>query len=175
LGAIALPLHLAQSTGEHPIHESFKPNHHIFYDDRVEDVKDDLPKWKTVPQGDLSDADGKNANLTGQPVPGGYDPITGQYNKDVLPLSPTRAPDPTVYHFTEVDPIPNHVTSITTEKVRDGLYGPPVISSFLFGDHLGSTASYIWFNISIINDGSLLNEWKGNICHPQGHSSSLPA
>lgn len=32
----------------------------------------------------------------------GYDPLTGQYNKDVLPFSPTRPADPTVYHFTEV-------------------------------------------------------------------------
>jgi hypothetical protein len=31
-----------------------------------------------------------------------YDPWTGQFNKDLLPPSPTRAPDPTVYHFTEV-------------------------------------------------------------------------
>ena len=117
LGALALPVHLAESKGQQHVHESYRPNHHIFYDDRVEDAVDDLPKWKTVPQGDLSDADGRPSKAAKLPSTGNYDAVTGQYNKDYLPISPTRAPDPQVYHFTEVDPIPNHVTSISTGKV----------------------------------------------------------
>jgi hypothetical protein len=32
--------------------EEYRPNHHIFYADRVTDVADNIPKWKTLPQGD---------------------------------------------------------------------------------------------------------------------------
>lgn len=32
------------------VHGSYRPNHHLFYDDRVAEAEDDLPKWKTIPQ-----------------------------------------------------------------------------------------------------------------------------
>jgi hypothetical protein len=51
----------------------------------------------------------------------GYDPLTGQYNKDVLPFSPTRPADPTVYHFTEVS---GHHTRL---PCRTGLHTHGVI------------------------------------------------
>ncbi len=28
----------------------YRPNHHIFYDDRVKDVADSIPKWATLPE-----------------------------------------------------------------------------------------------------------------------------
>lgn len=47
--------------------------------------------------------------------------MSGRYRKDVLPLSPTRAPEPAHYHFTQVDPTPNHISKITPEKVGNGV------------------------------------------------------
>lgn len=47
-----------------------------------------------------------------------WDAQCGWYRKDVQPLSPTRAPESKVYFFTENDPIPNHVSEVTPEKVQ---------------------------------------------------------
>jgi hypothetical protein len=48
-----------------------------------------------------------------------HDARTGQYGRYVLPLSPTRAPDPEEYVFTEVDPPFNHVTRVSATKVQE--------------------------------------------------------
>lgn len=114
------------------VHDSYQPSHHIFYADRVQDVNDSIPKWKTIPQGDIEkggvdqqqqQAGGGEGKKTGDGGKwnerGGYDSLTGVYHKDVLPLSPTRAPDPLWYHFTETDPIPNHITHISPEKLKE--------------------------------------------------------
>ena len=34
-------------------HDCYKPNHHIFYADRVGDVADSIPKWVTLPEGSI--------------------------------------------------------------------------------------------------------------------------
>jgi hypothetical protein len=33
------------------VDDCYKPNHHIFYADRVGDAADGLPKWQTLPEG----------------------------------------------------------------------------------------------------------------------------
>lgn len=120
-GIIALPLALSKHA-----HDSYKPNHHIFYADRVQDVNDNVPKWKTLPQGAIEPqgntaAAPKQQTNQNQATPdrGGYDVQTGMFLKDVLPLSPTRAPDSLWYHFTETDPIPNHITHISPAKLKE--------------------------------------------------------
>jgi len=54
------------------------------------------------------------------PFPSGpqWDAQCGWYRKDVQPLSPTRGPESKVYFFTENDPVPNHVSEITPDKVQ---------------------------------------------------------
>lgn len=117
LGVLALP-HARLAPGTE-LAAALRPNHHIFYADRVRDVSDALAKWKTLPQGEPLP---RFAEGAAPAVPAGdaaYDAATGRYRKDVLPLSPTRAPENRVYHFTETDPTANHVTWITPEKVRE--------------------------------------------------------
>lgn len=115
------------------IPEEYRPNHHIFYANRVVDVADNAPKWVTLPQGEL--VDGGGARQDTQPVysqgdapsPWGtttasrsmYDSAAGRLRKDVLPTSPPRPPYPLHYHFTEMDPIPNHTTYVAPEKVQE--------------------------------------------------------
>ena len=130
LGLLVLPLSAVRGG----VPEAYRPNHHIFYADRAVDVGDALPKWRTLLQGELMDAGGPLPPVAaaGGAVPpplapapagggggGAYDAATGRFRKDVLPLSPTRPPYSGVYHFTEVDPIANHVTAITPEKVAE--------------------------------------------------------
>lgn len=127
LGVIALPLGLT------PHAEScYQPNHHIFYADRVSDVPDALPKWKTLPEGEIIPQPFVPATHTASDA---WDAATGRLRKDVRPLGPTRAPDSKIYHFTESDPIPNHVTLVQPAKVQErvtrkylpspGAYVPP--------------------------------------------------
>ena len=115
------------------IPEEYRPNLHIFYADRVADVTDAAPKWKTLPMGEIMDNGGDRQNVAAEfsepgPVsPWGaspssrsqYDSATGRLRKDVLPASPPRPPYSSVYHFTESDPIPNHTTFISPEKVNE--------------------------------------------------------
>jgi hypothetical protein len=58
----------------------------------------------------------------------------GRYRKDVSSLSPTRTPDPTEYHFTEVDLLSNHITRATPEKIQERVIRkydqPAAVSSF---------------------------------------------
>jgi hypothetical protein len=117
------------------IPEEYRPNLHLFYADRVVDVDDSAPKWRTLPQGDIMDEGGNRADTIGAytgrdsngPSPWGsdaasrgqHDAQSGRLRKDVLPASPPRPPYSKVYHFTEVDPIPNHTTYIAPEKVPE--------------------------------------------------------
>jgi hypothetical protein len=48
-----------------------------------------------------------------------YDPSTGRFRKDVLPFAPVRGPYAKEYVFTESDPVPNHETYISPEKVQE--------------------------------------------------------
>ncbi len=79
------------------------------------------PPWWRLPAPPLSRASADDA----RPY---WDPMAGCFWRDVTSISPTRAPDSKVirtralrlyaeampcaqvYHFTEVDPIPNHIT-----------------------------------------------------------------
>ena len=59
----------------------------------------------------------------------------GRIRKDVLPLSPVRPPEPSIYHFPEVESPANNFTVITQSKVQErvdykynksiGIYKPP--------------------------------------------------
>lgn len=139
LGFLALPLSAVRGG----VPEQYRPNHHIFYADRVVDATDALPKWRTLVQGEQMDggtvgeiigggggSSGDTSGSAGGAVPATtsvdaaaasalHDAATGRFRKDVLPLSPTRPPYPGVYHFTETDPIANHVTSVAPEKVAE--------------------------------------------------------
>jgi phytoene dehydrogenase-like protein len=119
LGIYALPIDAATEPDD-----MYKPNHHIFYADRVADAQDNLPKWKTLLEGELEGAtetaesvqtiDFNKYNST----QGGYNTQTGRYRKDVLPISPTRPAEADRYHFTENDAPVNNKTTITPEKVE---------------------------------------------------------
>lgn len=111
LGVIALPLERAIEP-----ESCYQPNHHIFYADRVTDVNDSLPKWKTLPEGEIFE---QAAVPASHACAGAWDPVTGRFRKDVRPLAPTRAPDSKVYHFVENDPIPNHITLVDPAKVQE--------------------------------------------------------
>ena len=101
--------------------ECYKPNFHIFYGSRSVDVDDQAPKWKELPQGKLAE-ESPDANTNGGVNPASstsWLPHNGRYRKDVRPVSPTRAPDPESYVFTEADPRPNHVTKASPEKLKE--------------------------------------------------------
>lgn len=123
LGLFALPLHRAKGD----VHAHYRPNHHIFYANRTQDAADGLPKWETLPDGKLVEGQRTGGGLQLPPAAGadngsvseGWDPVRGWLRKDVQPLSPTRAPESRVYHFTETDPAPNHVSLVTPEKVAE--------------------------------------------------------
>lgn len=60
---IALPLHRVKSTES--LDDLYKPNHHIFYAFRAHNVKDAIPKWKTLPEGEMVTP--QNDDKTGLP------------------------------------------------------------------------------------------------------------
>ena len=110
LGVTALNLDRCQE-----VMDAYQPNFHTFYSDRVEDVNDGLPKWKTVPQGELLHEEGTEVTSTTQPAEGdqsGGEWVTGEgrgrLRKNVLPLSPVTGPEPLEYHFTEATTPPSH-------------------------------------------------------------------
>jgi hypothetical protein len=138
LGFVALNLKLAEGYTSNTIPDAYRPNHHVFYDDRVVDVIDGLPKWKTVLEGQLlpekSDnnlplADqndirlsltrsNPNATQRGTEWLGSSDGVNGKVRKDVLPLSPVRPVEQTIYHFPEVEFPANNFTKISDEMIQ---------------------------------------------------------
>ncbi len=48
-----------------------------------------------------------------------YEAASGRLRKDVLPLSPTRAPVPEEYWYTEHDAPVNHITRVTHAKMDE--------------------------------------------------------
>jgi hypothetical protein len=69
LGVYAFPLHRVKG----PVADQYKPNHHIFYANRVADCNDSIPKWQTLPEGTLVDtaADRKSETAASNLPPGG--------------------------------------------------------------------------------------------------------
>lgn len=121
MGVVKLPLSAAenyrtlQSKKGLPVpasvDELYQPNHHIFYKERVADVNDLLPKWVSFPEGILA-----VSNSSSMLTPGSstvemfdmnsysqYNPDSGRFRKDVMPMSPTRAQIPSTYFYTETD------------------------------------------------------------------------
>lgn len=110
MGVIKLP-HAAASD----VADVYQPNHHIFYSERVADATDQLPKWVSFPEGSIL-----STSSTLPPPPPietvdfkAYHSETGRFRKDVMPMSPTRAPVPERYWYTESDAPVNHVTSVS--------------------------------------------------------------
>jgi hypothetical protein len=138
LGYVAVNLKLANGYKDNTLSDIYRPNHHFFYDNRVVNCPDQLPKWATVLQGKIiSETDNKNGvtlptaniddlklSLTSmtsredQGRPYSHTP-EGQILKDVLPLSPIRPPEPLLYHFPESDPPVNNVTVIPEMKIQE--------------------------------------------------------
>ena len=139
LGVVALPLDAATevrhvvaaapaccvglSSADHSrqVADCYKPNCHIFYDTRVSDVADSAPKWKTLPRGELEEpSPGANVDWSIDPASTDqWQPHSGRFRKDVLPVSPTRAPDMGEYTFTEADVPANHVTRASPSKLKE--------------------------------------------------------
>lgn len=138
LGLIALPLSAVTTNlqGGGHVADCYKPNHHVFYANRVKDESstDNLPKWKTVVDSEImgdnaetiaaahrreqrqhrlasQHASQLNGNTTSH-----YDSTTGIYRKDLHPMSPARQPEPGTQHFTTSELLPNNVTQITLEQ-----------------------------------------------------------
>ena len=127
----------------HSIPDIYRPNHHLFYDEsRVVDVIDGLPKWRTVLEGEIvaersptslkrpththgsahkdhpsSSSGARNTDENMERTPE-WCPISGRLRKDVLPLSPVRPSEPSVYHFTESDPPVNFHTVISPDSIQ---------------------------------------------------------
>jgi hypothetical protein len=136
LGYVAVNLKLAVGYQDNTLSDIYRPNHHFFYDDRVVNCPDQLPKWKTVLQGDIiseinektlptANLDDLKLSLTsisppkddlGRPY---FHSARGQIIKDVMPLSPIRPPEPLLYHFPESDPPVNNVTVIPEQKIQE--------------------------------------------------------
>ncbi len=147
LGMICLNLKRVKGF-PHTIPDIYRPNHHLFYDDkRIVDVIDGLPKWKTVLEGEIvpekshsslqkdihthgsahkdydnnnhnDNSSSSNLNVNKERAPPEWCPVTGRMRKDVLPLSPGRPSEPTIYHFTENDPPVNFHTKISPESIQ---------------------------------------------------------
>jgi phytoene dehydrogenase-like protein len=112
----------------HSLPDEFKPNHHIFYGERIFNVKDPLPKWKTVLQGEVVEGPEHRTEYEPRTRRHGWDPRTGQYTRDVVNLSPPRAPELGNYIFTTQDPTQTHVAKISPEKVQERVRAKYTIS-----------------------------------------------
>ena len=133
LGFVAVSSKLAKK-----IEDIYHANHHIFYEERKEDVKDSLPKWKTLIDGELIEKDRLGVVLNEKYDDGKQqrNDQTGQFRKDVLPISPGRKAIPKKYEFTENDPLPSQNTFISEEKLQEriekkyypspGIFIPPL-------------------------------------------------
>lgn len=113
MGVIKLP----HSASGRAVADVYQPNHHIFYSERVADAADALPKWVSFPEGSILPSPPSAAPRAPPSIKTvdfeAYHSATGRYKKDVLPMSPTRAPVPERYWYTESDAPMNHVTSIS--------------------------------------------------------------
>jgi hypothetical protein len=118
-----------------PVSSEYQPNHHFFYSERVHDIEDLIPKWKGLIDGDLhGPSDEARPNMKDSPPnapplskregwlmssnrPGEWNSLSGRFKKDVLPLTPTTATEPLLYHHTEVDPTNNHNLEVNEQKL----------------------------------------------------------
>mmetsp|Transcript_4881 Transcript_4881/g.7431 ORF Transcript_4881/g.7431 Transcript_4881/m.7431 type:complete len:828 (+) Transcript_4881:54-2537(+) len=134
LGMVACNLRLAEGYSDNKLPDMYRPNHHLFYADRVVDVEDGLPKWATVLHSDILPE--RNTKNKVSSIPSGIcdgkdnRPLqwigpdlvqstvrSGSVRKDVLPLSPVRPPEPTLYHFPDADYPVNNTTVIPEEAI----------------------------------------------------------
>jgi len=113
--------------------DAYRPNHHLFYEERVVDVLDGLPKWKTVLGGEVMEEKSIDTPHPTQLQGSAHRPKDRVFSsdehplewtpngvrKDVLPLSPARPPEPSIYHYTEVDPPINSHTKVSPEKIDE--------------------------------------------------------
>ncbi|KAF4674982.1 Pyridine nucleotide-disulfide oxidoreductase domain-containing protein 2 [Perkinsus chesapeaki] len=83
----------------------YHPTMHIFYQDRVEDVQDPLPKWSTLP------------SVSSEILEPSTEPLLW---RDVRPLGPSRSPYPRDYTFPQMGDLPpNYETSGLTQEAHD--------------------------------------------------------
>lgn len=137
LGVIALNLKRVEGYKDNSIPATYRPNHHLFYADRVVDVPDGLPKWKTVLEGEIipetSNTDSNKPLSIAHPhdmILSSNAPLvsnrpiewiegSGRVRKDVLPLSPVRPAEPHIYHFPETEFPANNRTIIPEDKIQE--------------------------------------------------------
>ncbi|KAF4732328.1 Pyridine nucleotide-disulfide oxidoreductase domain-containing protein 2, partial [Perkinsus olseni] len=83
----------------------YLPTMHIFYENRVEDVEDPLPKWSALPCA---------SNGLMEPS---TEPLLW---RDVRPLGPSRPPYPQTYTFSQMSDLPpNYETGALTEEKQE--------------------------------------------------------
>ncbi|KAF4691110.1 Pyridine nucleotide-disulfide oxidoreductase domain-containing protein 2 [Perkinsus olseni] len=83
----------------------YLPTMHIFYENRVEDVEDPLPKWSALPCA---------SNGLMEPS---TEPLLW---RDVRPLGPSRPPYPQTYTFSQMSDLPpNYETGTLTEEKQE--------------------------------------------------------
>lgn len=164
LGFVALNLRRAKGYADNTLPAIYRPNHHFFYADRTVDVADGLPKWATVLEGAMLPERSSKSGSKMQQLPllsaadiplhsatasatvanntiewigsSGSASCAGRVRKDVLPLSPVRPAEPSVYHFPETEWPANNHTKISGAKIAErvarkynpspGAYHPPV-------------------------------------------------
>jgi hypothetical protein len=142
LGFVALNLRRANGYTTNTLPAIYRPNHHVFYANRVVDCTDGLPKWKTVLEGEtlpeLTSADrplprasaddmilsstsssNNGGGICNRPTMWLAEAGHGRISKDVLPLSPVRPPEPAVYHFAEAEFPANNHTQISDIKIQE--------------------------------------------------------
>jgi hypothetical protein len=120
-GVVAVSLDAVKE--KEKIGDLYKPNMHIFYDSRdmnAEIPDDSLPRWKTLPLGEIARPSKQeqfktNFELNAQSKIA----ESGRVFKDALPFSPTRPAYPEQYLFTETDPCPNHLSHISESKIAE--------------------------------------------------------
>lgn len=122
LGLYALPIYTNNIDSNNDIADDYKPNMHIFYNDKVKPINDSLPKYtemygsKLVVDNNKVHKHNYMENTTLHHTH--YDINTGIYKRDILPYSAVKQPEPLQYKFTEYDIPNNHKTIVTTDKLQ---------------------------------------------------------
>jgi hypothetical protein len=88
----------------------YQPNHHFHYSERKTDVKDNIPKWKRLIDGELE----IKGTLSSPSSNEGHSFVLKNFEKALTPLIP---PEPKEYIFTELEFPINNTTKVTEEKI----------------------------------------------------------
>jgi hypothetical protein len=111
----------------------YRPNHHFHYGERKAEVTDQMPKWKRIIDGELvqtpssSSSSSSSSSISGKANQ--YDPTTGNFKKDLFPLTPLTTVEPKEYFYTEQELPINNTTKVTKEKIQERITKKYIIPS----------------------------------------------